>query len=178
MFRGFCPRTTFLSKKFYTFQNLFFHFLQDYILLRLKNFCDHSKINSNRHRTFIDPDRSKNSREWSRTVENSRINVCEFSQNDFIKNCHFCSQKNQKNQKSSETAFFDVLSQLFSTDFDSSRPFSTFFDRFRLFSNILKRIDHNGRIGRWPSSNDHKRKVCLSKVVYNQNEKESNILNT
>ena len=32
--RGFCPRATFLSKKFYTFRKLFFHFLQDHILLR------------------------------------------------------------------------------------------------------------------------------------------------
>ena len=28
--QGFCPRATFLSKNFYIFQNLFFHFFQDY----------------------------------------------------------------------------------------------------------------------------------------------------
>ncbi len=80
--------------------------------------------------------------ERSKTVELMFVNLVKM--NLFQKLCYFCNQKNQKN----ETAFFDVLSRLFSTVFDSSRPFSTFFDRFRLFSNILKRIDHNRRIGR------------------------------
>ena len=54
-----------------------------------------------------------------------------------------------------------IFIQIFWTVFDSFRPCSTVFEHSRTF-----RIDHNGRIGRWPSPNDHKRKFFLSKVVF------------
>ena len=52
--------------------------------------------------------------ERSKTVELMFVNLVKM--NLFQKLCYFCNQKNQKN----ETAFFDVLSRLFSTVLERS----------------------------------------------------------
>jgi len=141
---------------------MFFYYYYNKNILLWTNtpfFCDHLKIDSDRHRTFIDFDRSKISREHSKKVEKGRERTTKVDSSQFFD--FFGCLNNTTFEIKSFWLNLQIFIQIFWTVFDSFRPCSTVFEHSRTF-----RIDHNGRIGRYPSSNDHKRKVCLSKVVH------------